>query len=517
MESVAPSRFSSEGFKASTGTGLFFFFAFFLVPALSTMSLLLFSEEARLPLSANFWKLLTWSYLWGFVQAGLSATLSISLALVPALYLAFRTQPIPEKLRHGLRFSGYFVFVLPASALALSLSEWLQPGMLAVVIAHVFWNVRLLTSIFYEKIRAWRTGEGFSLLESAQSLGASGGPISRTLLLPALFPEIKFWFSAIFLWSLYSFGTVLILGGGPGASTPEVLTFYHLFSLYEPSRLLVLLPLSIALNFLILGFLRRKILDRENLLGKAELNPLPSRTRLFRALGPGLLAPGLSFLFLLLLIFKTLLTVFTASPAAVQDSVLYLSHSILLAIVTVIFVCGLLLISSSARSSLHRFLFLGLGFSPAVLALAWSQSLSSTLAGLPVFIRILFTAGIMAISQWPLFDLWIQYRLRQMPNEIFESAATLGAGLRERIFKLRIPALRSVLLQSIALMVLTSFGDLLFAALFLQDWKTLPLWAQERAAQYDFLPAKIFLLSLWLFLFVGLLLRSFTKRQPRPC
>ncbi len=529
MEPINNSSLKNEGLQISTAIALFVFVLFFAIPALAALLMMTFAEGGNQgSLSPTFWRLILQSYGWGFLQAFLSATLSLTLAILGASYLAFRSQAMHPRLLQTLRACGYLVFSLPSSALALAilsilpsdLPGWAQQGMLPVVFAHVFWNLLLLLSIFYEKLCAWRRGEGTRLIESARALGARPTEIFFKLQIPALLPEIKFWFSAIFLWALYSFGTVLILGGGPGAATPEVLSFYHLFSLYDPTRLLVLLPVQLCVNLCFIWAFKRHLKIREATLSTESdsigaLMP-SSADNIFRKLCPTMIFPLMALLILFYLAATLLWQLSSENPIAlIQDAAPFLFRSLLLGLLVAGMGFFLLFLSVTAGARLHSILFLALSFSPAVIAIVWSQNFAIYAWQWPLPFRIFLTALLTALSQWPLFDLWISLRAEQSPRYVLESAASLGASKRQRILWLRWRSHRGLLIKCLFLFYLFAMGDLLFPALFLQDWKTLAVWAQERAAQYQFGGPRIFLLVVWASLLLGLFLQTTNSKVKR--
>ncbi|MGH8957817.1 MAG: ABC transporter permease [Acidimicrobiia bacterium] len=101
-------------------------------------------------------------------------------------------------------------FVLPTVVVGASFLDLLPRGVLAILAAHVFYNVAVVV----------RTVGGVwsridpRVEDSAATLGASPGRVFRTVTLPLLRPAIASAAAIVFLFCFASFGTVLILGGG---------------------------------------------------------------------------------------------------------------------------------------------------------------------------------------------------------------------------------------------------------------------------------------------------------------
>lgn len=158
-------------------------------------------------------------WLWraaGFtlMQAGLSALLAVGLAVPVARALA----RLPE------RGQGFVLlpFVLPALVGALAVHgiwhEWTGAGLGLILLAHVFFNLPLAARVMQLALlrlppERWRLAAQLAL-----------GPWARWRFIewPALRPTLLPLLAMIFLICLTSFGTVMVLGGGPRATTLEL-------------------------------------------------------------------------------------------------------------------------------------------------------------------------------------------------------------------------------------------------------------------------------------------------------
>lgn len=154
-----------------------------------------------------------WFTLW---QAVVSTALTIAVAL-PASYVlgryAFRG-------RSAALAAVTIPFVLPTVVVALAflavLPESIEQGWVAILIAHVFFNVAVVVRV----VGTFWAGLDPRVSEAAATLGAGRVRSLREVTLPLLAPALAAAASIVFLFSFTSFGIVLILGG-PRYSTLE--------------------------------------------------------------------------------------------------------------------------------------------------------------------------------------------------------------------------------------------------------------------------------------------------------
>jgi len=192
------------------------------------------------------------------MQAALSALISAALAIPVARALA--RQSFPGR-RAVVALMGA-PFILPvivaiAGLLAIfgrggilnSVFAWmgLPPvsifGLHGVLLAHVFFNLPLAVRLLLE---GWRAipAEHFRL---AAQLDMSPGAIFRTIEWPMLRDRIPGILTVIFAICLSSFAVVLVLGGGPKATTVE-LAIYQAFNFdFDLGKAAVLSALQLAL------------------------------------------------------------------------------------------------------------------------------------------------------------------------------------------------------------------------------------------------------------------------------
>ena len=142
------------------------------------------------------------------------------LTLVAGLPLAWAIGRFRFRGRSLVRALVLVPFVLPtvvvATAFLIVLPDGYQRGLWAILAAHVFFNVAVVTRIVGG---AWATIDPRSA-EAAAVLGA--GPLRRVreMTLPQLAPALSAASALTFLFCFTSFGVILILGG-PGRATVE--------------------------------------------------------------------------------------------------------------------------------------------------------------------------------------------------------------------------------------------------------------------------------------------------------
>jgi thiamine transport system permease protein len=167
------------------------------------------------------WRVLTdpntRSVLWFTVWQAIASTALTILAALPASYVLGRYR-FPG--RNVVRAVVTVPFVLPTVVVALAflaiLPQGVQRGWIAILIAHVFFNVAVVVRVvgtFWSRLDR-------RVIEAAATLGAGPWRRFREVTLPLLAPALSAAAAIVFLFSFTSFGIVLILGG-PGYATLE--------------------------------------------------------------------------------------------------------------------------------------------------------------------------------------------------------------------------------------------------------------------------------------------------------
>ncbi len=241
-------------------------------------------------------------------QAGLSTLFSVGLAVPLALAL------------HRTRFYGrdavLRLFLLPQALpvlvgalaiiaiwgrnglssnllVALGLPRLDIYGLSGILVAHVFFNLPLATRLLLSALDRVPT-ESFKL---AGQLSLTPFAVFRLLEAPAIRAGLPGAASLVFMLCVTSFTIVLILGGGPAATTLEVAIYQALRYDFDPGRAIALSVLQIGITALVLWLATRLGGDLSASFGHGgtvERYDPPSRMR--RTIDIAILAVGFVFI-----------------------------------------------------------------------------------------------------------------------------------------------------------------------------------------------------------------------------
>jgi thiamine transport system permease protein len=169
-------------------------------------------------------------------QAALSTLLALALGL-PGAWLVSRESRASALLRSvtAIPFAMPSILVVLGFVLFFGNSGWANRFVMAIsgskagplhilyrpeaiVLAHGFYNFPLIIRLVGDGLNRARNAYG----SAAASLGASPFISSLTVLLPLALPSLIAASLLVFLYSFTSFAVVLVLGGGPGATTLAV-------------------------------------------------------------------------------------------------------------------------------------------------------------------------------------------------------------------------------------------------------------------------------------------------------
>jgi thiamine transport system permease protein len=122
-------------------------------------------------------------------------------------------------------------------------------GLSGILLAHVFFNLPLATRLLLAALERipveyWRT---------SAALGMRPLAIFRLIEWPAMRPAVLSSATLVFMLCLTSFTIVLLLGGGPAATTIEVAIYQALRFDFDPQRAILLATIQIGLTVLLLG------------------------------------------------------------------------------------------------------------------------------------------------------------------------------------------------------------------------------------------------------------------------
>ncbi len=146
--------------------------------------------------------------------------------------------------------SGYFA----APLTALGGTRW--PGIYGlggILVAHVFFNLPLATRLFVHALETIPADQR----RLAAQLGMGAWPSFRFLEWPVLRAALPGVAGLVFMLCVTSFTVVLILGGGPGATTLEVAIYQSLRFDFDPARAVVLTALQLVLVVAMVAVLAR--------------------------------------------------------------------------------------------------------------------------------------------------------------------------------------------------------------------------------------------------------------------
>lgn len=434
------------------------------------------------------------------VQAGLSALISVGLAVPVARALARRHFPGRAALVTLLGAP----FILPVIVAVFGLLAifgrsgvvngalgWLGVppvaifGLQGVVLAHVFFNLPLATRLI---LQGWQAvpGERFRL---AASLGAGPSDIWQLIERPMLRDVVPGAIMVVFVICLTSFAVALTLGGGPRATTVE-LAIYQAFRFdFDLGRAALLGVLQFGLAGLAAALAFRVSVPVAMGAGLDRVVPRwDSRTPALRL--QDFVVLGLVLVFLsgpLLAVLAQGLSTVLALPTSVYQAAL---RSVGVALLSVVITMGLALPMAAWVTRLRRrgaviegIGYLGLAASPLVIGTGLFILIFPVAD--PVALALPVTATVNAAMALPFALRVLAPALRQEDAAYGKLADSLGlVGLaRLRLFWL--PRLRRPLGFSAGLAGALSMGDLGVIALFADPGQTtLPLQMYRLMASY---------------------------------
>lgn len=271
----------AQRWRGYAGGGLAFAgLALFIGLAVSALLSFDTGDTQRSFFDAYVWRILRFTLL----QASLSTLLSVALALPVALALArqprfpgriwiIRLMAVPMGLPVLIGALGLIGIwgrtgVLNTGLTAIGLSEPVSIyGLNGIVIAHVFFNLPLACRLMLAGLERlppeyWRL---------SASLGMPPLSIFRFVEWPATRPLLAGISGLIFMLCATSFTLVLILGGGPAATTLEVAIYQSLRFDFDPQRAISLSLLQIAVTAAILIAMALLPVTRDE--GEASFRP----------------------------------------------------------------------------------------------------------------------------------------------------------------------------------------------------------------------------------------------------
>jgi thiamine transport system permease protein len=374
----------------------------------------------------------------------------------------------------------------------------------AIILAHGFYNFPLVIRLVGDGINRIRK----AYAPAAASLGAGPRKAALTVLLPLALPSLMAASLMVFLYSFTSFAVVLVLGGGPAATTLAVEIYrYARISLdFHSAGILGLLETGIA-GVIFAGYL---FFEKKAQGISPDIADRPLETRETR-LGMGVrllytlgilvlvLGPGLSILGESLLVKDS----WAAGPrislkwwqALGERSIPALLRSLILAFFAAALACILALFAAGTAKYADRggrpsflgtllqvFMTAPLASSGIVLGLGWMN-----LYGRAHARSIWAVAVIHGVSGLPFAYHALTQGLKSVPVNTLHAASVCGAGPIGQLFSVALPLSAQRLRSAWGFSVALSLGELNAVMMVgLEDWETLPLLIYRAAGAYRY-------------------------------
>ena len=457
------------------------------------------------------WRILRFT-LW---QAALSTVISVALAIPVARALArrphfpgrlwiVRLMAVPLGLPVLIGALG-LLGIWGRQGLAndlLTLAGFGRPlqiyGLQGILLAHVYFNLPLAARLLLAGLE--RVPQEY--FRSAAMLSMPGRAVFRFIEWPVIAPLIAGVAGLIFMLCATSFTLVLILGGGPAATTIEVAIYQALRFDFNPSRAVALAGLQIALSGAVLIALA--FLPKASDPGSSAETALdrPDGTRPIRALAEGALISAFTVWLalplaiilikglkadLLRLIGERVFLHATATSLGIALGAALISLAIALAFITA---TGAVAASKrpgpAARGFSATIAAMGslvLLVPPIVLGTGWFLLLRP--AGLTDAAAPVIVAGINALMALPFVLRVLQPAIAVHRARTARLSASLGLSGLARIRIVDWPGLKRPLLTALSFAMALSLGDLGAVALFGgDDLTTLPWLLYSRLGSY---------------------------------
>ena len=343
-------------------------------------------------------------------------------------------------------------------------------GLTGILFAHVFFNMPLAVRLILTRLEAV-PAENFRL---AAQLGFTDGQVFRFIEWPQLSSAITGIASLIFLLCTASFAVVLILGGGPQATTLEVAIYQSLRLDFDPARASILALAQLAtcgVLMLIAGQFAREVQVFPSTLARNKRWDGRSRT-----------SQGMDIAAIIigsLIVLPPVLSVILSGIDKIQLGAILLRATLTSLFIGVAAACvslalGWVLAETAARrpgkilkSTITLACLASLIMPPAVLATGWFVSLSP-ITDMRRYAMLLVIAlnALMALPFiWsPLYPAIVESIQRHD-----RLCASLGLRGFARLKLIELPSLRKPLALAFLMAVIVSLGDLSAITLFGSD------------------------------------------------
>lgn len=508
---------------------VFSFVMLWIIPAIFFISKVFFGSEITALTSSEFFKALNMAFarevlrslVFTVAQSSISTVVVMILAAISGICFVQMPCALYSRITPWLRLSAHIVFFLPSTAIALVVLVLAQNqsvipsyGIWAIVFAHVLFLFPYFSIQAIEHLRvAWglRMGSQYELL---QTLGAKPRYALRILLWDSLRDFFQHWAPLAFLWSFTSFSIVVILGGGPEASSIEVLIYYYLMNDTPQLRLFVLVGVQV--------FFASQVARLQT-----HSQTTPARSISISAHERSLRQPAITAMALfqgLVIVAPLCIVLYHLNPFRVIGSLvefpwMALQHTLFYSLATFgwtvalamafVFLLGFPLRAAYKRSKLTW----ALGISPVVLVALWLQ-----VPGFSGFEGwsdplVYATSGLLlTLALSPSLLMILRSHMEQIPLELDAQMMTLGSTGWRHFRHVHLPFLARSFKTLSLFSVLAAFGDIAISAAVMPHLPNLALFGQRQAARYDFGGAELNL-TLMLLLSLGLIILLYRRQD----
>ncbi|MCL2093057.1 MAG: iron ABC transporter permease [Treponema sp.] len=472
---------------------------------------------------AYIWRITAFT-LW---QAFYSVLISLALGLPGAWFIGTSRSRFAPLLRTltGVPFAMPSILVVLGFVLFFGNSGWVNTIILAlrgepegtgplrilyrpqaIILAHGFFNFPLVVRLAGDGLGRAQKAYG----AAAASLGASPAARALTVIFPLAWPGILSAALLVFLYSFTSFAVVLVLGGGPAASTLAVEIYRHgrIFLNYHNAGALALMETAIAVTvFMAYASLAKKArgmsLDlQERVLEGEGRSPLGRLVLVIYGIAAALfiLGPLASILLESFLQQTSRASAQSLSlrwwgalgdsylPALLRSLVLALSAASLACVLAILGAAFVKLLENQGKAnSFGALLIRFASASPVissgiVLGLGWLIIYGRTFSRSPAALVLLH-----AVVALPFAFNSISEGFRSLPANTLNAAMVFGAGPLKAFFGTALPLSLKQVRSAWGFAAALSLGELnAVMMLGMEGWETLPLFIYRAAGAYRY-------------------------------
>jgi thiamine transport system permease protein len=371
-----------------------------------------------------------------------------------------------------------------------------RPG--AVILAHGFYNFPLVIRLAGDGIAQARR----SYAAGAASLGASGLVTAVTILFPLALPSLLAAVFLVFLYCFTSFALVLVLGGGPAATTlaVEIYRYARIGLDYTNAGVLAAAETFTAVlvfsGYIFCVSRRRNRIQETCVSMETKGSSAAGRVILglyvlvilFLVMGPLLSIPVESFLVRASrsaarsVSFRWWLALKSQVLPALGRSLFLAALSASIAVFTGAMGAAAAKIAGNGLAALTRFtLSLPLASSGIVLGLGWTVLYGRSGAG-----TVAAAAFIHGAAAMPFAYASVSEGLNSIPQSVTAAAGVFGAPPLAAVLTVELPMARRRLCSAWGFAAAISLGELNAVLMLGMEWETLPLLIYRAAGAYRY-------------------------------